>query len=77
MRLLIVRKRPRLADRIREILSENGGRYDGIFELAADCQTGASMLRYCLRRMSAGGQVRIRPSAGGRGHKARVELVNQ
>lgn len=75
MRLLIVRKRPRLADRIREILAENGGRYEGLFDLALACETGAAMLRYQLRRMSVGGQVRIRPSAGGRGHKTTVELI--
>jgi hypothetical protein len=77
MRLILIRRRQRLIDRVREVLAENDGQFMGLWELAIACNTTVMRLTLLLKRMSADGRVRIRSAyPGGRGHKTIITLLD-
>lgn len=75
MKILILKKKPTLRDRILEIINAHGGRYYGFNDLATEAHTSSSALLYALRRLSDHGYINVRPGAFRYGEKTIVELA--
>ena len=74
-RILILKKRLILRDRIQQIIDAKGGQYRGFRELVDEAETSSSALAYQLRRLAERGAIRWIPGGRGLNNKTIIELV--